>query len=82
MHRDPDPDAGPLSGPAKELKEREPFTSEGLLRHIVNFIVADDQVHIFNVSAFIYHSNLHIPLIPVSQRRRMPRVPSTRSFSS
>jgi hypothetical protein len=43
-HRDPDPDAGPLpTGPVKE-KECEPFTSEALLRHIVNFIVADDQV--------------------------------------
>jgi hypothetical protein len=38
-----DPDAGPLSAPATG-KEREPFTSEALLRYIVNFIVADDQV--------------------------------------
>lgn len=44
IHRDIDPDAGPLPAPANDLKEREHFTSEALLRHIINFIVADDQV--------------------------------------
>ena len=59
-HRDPDPDAGPLSGPAKELKEREPFTSEALLRYIVNFVVADDQVRI---SSCLCVSSLYVILI-------------------
>jgi hypothetical protein len=55
IHRDPDPDAGPLPAPARD-KERESFTSEGLLRHVINFIVADDQVSIWvcaSVSVFI-----------------------------
>ena len=42
MHRNLDPDAGPLPAPANDLKECEPFTSEALLRHIINFIIAND----------------------------------------
>ena len=56
MHRDLDPDAGPLPAPANDLKECEPFTLEVLLRHIINFIIADDQVFI------CHYSDLYTPV--------------------
>ena len=67
-NRDPDPD--------KE-KEREPFTSEVLFRHIVSFIVADDQVCILHCLVFIV-----ILIVQVYQCCGMLRFPSTPTFSS
>jgi hypothetical protein len=73
LHRDLDPDAGPLPAPANDLKKREPFTSEALLRHIVNFIVADDQVSIFKYHHLSVMILIYTPLA-VDQCRGVPRI--------
>lgn len=62
-----DGNMGPIS--SAPLPGREPFSSEALLKHIINFIIADDQV-----SSGLY-IQLFITLISLSSGHQCCRVP-------